>query len=169
MITVEINEAEMQREVVDLIKRFRKLPPEIAKKRMRSAVRKATRPFESALRSRTPYHTGNMMRSLNSKVKVYDHANSGAVVAITGFARGSLKKKRGMFVVSGSGAHAKFVERGTKFRRRKNGASCGQMPAQHITRKTLDANRGPILSAMRSELAAALEKAAADLAKTSGG
>lgn len=163
MIDIDLNDAAIQRQVQDLIKRFRELPTNIAKKRMRSAIRKAIKPFEPTLRANTPYRTGQLMRSIISKVKVYDKPTHGAIVSVIGYARGSLQKRRGQFVVSGSGHHALLVENGTKPRTRKNGGSCGTMPARHMARRTLDATRQPVLSALVSELASALEKATQEI------
>lgn len=166
MFTIDIsNEAQMQREVVEIIKRFRALPKEIAKRRMRAAIKKASKPFEPTLRANTPYHTGSLGRSITTKIRVYDKPTHGAVVAITGYTRGTLKKKRGQFVISGSGSHAIIVEKGTKARYRKNGGYSGVMPARYMTRRTLDATKTQVLSSMRAELAAALEKTAKELAK----
>lgn len=159
----EINDADLQRQVVDLIKKFRMLPKEIARRRLRSVMRKAFKPFEPALRGNTPYRSGTLMRSVTTKIKVYDKPTHGAVVGIGGYARGSLRKKRGQFVVSGSGAHAIILERGTKARTRKNGGSTGVGPARHMLRQTYDALGNPILQTLVTELAASLEKTAAEL------
>ena len=132
---------------------------------MRSAIKKASKPFEPALRANTPYHTGSLGRSITTKIRVYDKPTHGAVVAITGYTRGTLKKKRGQFLITGSGSHAIIVEKGSKGRYRKNGGYSGVMPARFMTRRTLEGTKTPILSAIRSELAAALEKTAKELAE----
>lgn len=165
MIGADINEKQLEREVVAIIRRFRALPKELAGKRMKAAIRKASKPFEPALHANTPYHTGSLSRSIKTKVKVYDKQKHGAVVAVTGYVRGTLKKKRGQFLVTGSGSHAIIVEKGTKLRRKANGASCGTMQGRFMARRTLDSLRGSVLGAMRSELAAALEKTVQELAK----
>jgi len=165
MINVEINEAQMSKQIKDIIAAFLKLPKDIAKKRITAAIRKACKPFEPALRSNTPYRVGSLMRSLKTKSKYYDHGTYGAVAFVAGYTRGTLKKKRGQFVIQGSGSHAILVERGTKPRSRKNGGLCGSMPAHGMAQKTLEATKGQILAAMSANLAAALEKTTKELAK----
>jgi HK97 gp10 family phage protein len=165
MINVEANEAQMQKQVQDLIKSFLALPKDIAKKRMSSAIRKATKPFEPALRANTPYHTGSLMRSIKTKSRLYDHGSAGAICFVAGYTMGTLRKRRGQFVIEGSGHHAIIVERGTKARFKKNGAGCGVMPAKRMAQRTLDSTKSQVLGAMVTELATALEKTAAEYAK----
>ena len=160
MISIDIDEAKLNRQVQGLIKAFGSLPRDLAKKRMRAAIRKATKPFEPALQSNTPYLTGSLMRSIKTKIKVYDKGTHGNIAFVCGYARGTLKKRRGQFVITGSGSHAIIVENGSKLRRRKNGASTGVMPARRMARRTLDGMRGALLSSLTTELAAALEKTA---------
>lgn len=160
MISLELNEAQMQRQVQGLIKAFGSLPRDLAKKRMRAAIRKATKPFEPALQSNTPYLTGSLVRSIKTKIKVYDKGTHGNIAFVCGYVRGTLKKRRGQFVIAGSGSHAIIVENGSKLRRRKNGASTGVMPARRMAKRTLDGMKGSILSSLANELASALEKTA---------
>jgi len=162
---MSVNDAEMQRQIIDIIRRFRALPREIARRRMRQAIRKATKPFEPALRANTPHFTGNLQRSLTTKIRIYNHATSGAAVAVIGYVRGTLRKRRGQFVTSGSGSHAIIVERGTAQRTiRSTGAACGAMPARRMLDRTLGSMQGAILAAIRTEMAAALERTTRELA-----
>jgi HK97 gp10 family phage protein len=165
MINIEADTTQMQKQVQDLIKSFLALPKDIAKKRMSSAIRKATKSFEPALRGNTPYYTGSLTRSIKTKTKLYDHGTYGAINFIAGYTMGTLRKKRGQFIIEGSGHHAIIVERGTKTRFKKNGAACGVMPAKRMAQRTLESTKGQILSAMVTELTAALEKTAAEYAK----
>ena len=166
MISIDIaNDEQVRRQVQGLIKSFGELPRDLAKKRMRSAIRKATKPFEPALQSNTPYLTGSLLRSIKTKVKFYDKGDHGNVAFVGGYVRGTLKKRRGMFVISGSGSHAVIVENGSKLRVRKNGGSTGVMPARRMARKTLDATRQTILSSLVTELASSLEKTAQELGR----
>jgi hypothetical protein len=160
VISIDIDEAKLNRQVQGLIKAFGSLPRDLAKKRMRAAIRKATKPFEPALQSNTPYLTGSLMRSIKTKIKVYDKGAHGNIAFVCGYVRGTLKKKRGLFVITGSGSHAIIVEKGSKLRRRKNGASTGVMPARRMAKRTLDGLKSSILSSLTTELAAALEKTA---------
>jgi len=165
MINATLNEAKMQQQIRDIITAFLKLPKDIAKKRMASAIRKATKLFEPALRSNTPYNSGSLMRSIKTKSKLYDHGTWGAMSFVAGYTMGTLKKKRGQFIIEGSGHHAIIVERGTKSRVRASGGACGAMPARRMAQRTVDSVKGQILSAMVSEMAAALEKTTTELAK----
>lgn len=133
---------------------------------MRAAIRKATRPFEPMLRANTPHFSGNLQRSIKTKIKVYDKPEHGAAVAVVGYVMGTLKKKRGQFIISGSGSHAVIVERGTKPRNKKGTkAFCGSMPPNYMARRTLNAIQGQILNAVKVEMATALEKTSQELAK----
>ena len=162
---MSVNDEEMQRQIVAIIRAFRALPREIAKRRMRQAIRKATKPFEPALRANTPHFTGNLQRSITTKIRVYNHPNHGAAVAVIGYVRGTLRKRRGQFITSGSGSHAIIVERGTSERTiRSTGAACGAMPARHMAERTLGAMQGAILTSIKTELAAALERTTRELA-----
>jgi HK97 gp10 family phage protein len=160
VIGLDVNEQQMQRQVQGLIKAFGNLPRDLAKKRMRAAIRKATKPFEPALQSNTPYLTGSLVRSIKTKIKVYDKGTHGNIAFVCGYARGSLTRRRGQFIVTGSGSHAIIVENGSRLRRRRNGASTGVMPARRMARRTLDGMKQSILSSLANELAAALEKTA---------
>jgi HK97 gp10 family phage protein len=161
-----VNEQQVQRQIVSIITAFRKLPKEIARKRMRAAIRKATRPFEPVLRANTPNSSGNLRRSIKTKIKVYDKPTHGAAVAVVGYVMGTLRKRRGQFVISGSGSHAVIVERGTKPRTKKSTrAFCGSMPANYMVRRTLNSIQGQVLNAVKIEMAAALEKTSQELAK----
>lgn len=165
MISIDVNDMAVQRQVQGLVKAYLALPKDLAKKKMRSAINKASKPFEPVLRSNTPYHTGNLLRSIKSKVKVYDHGTYGAGCFVSGYFRGTLKKKRGQFLVSGSGQHAPIVENGTKPRYTKAGKFCGVMRPRKMAERTLATTKTQILSAMTSELASALEKTAAEYRK----
>lgn len=164
MISVDIqNDEQVRRQIQGLIKAFGQLPRDLAKKRMRSAMRKATKPFEPALQANTPYMTGSLVRSIKTRIKFYDKGDHGNVAFVGGYVRGSLKKKRGLFVITGSGSHAVIVENGSKLRKRKNGSSTGVMPARKMAKRTLDSTKQSILSALVSELAASLEKTAKEV------
>lgn len=163
MISMEWNADEVTDQVKDLIEAYKRLPEKLSKKYLRRAMRTAVSGFEPALRGNTPYRTGSLMRSIRTTLKL--NKKSGGVAAEIGFSRGSLKKKRGQFVVSGSGHHAIIVERGTKDRRRRNGAFCGRMPGRFMLQDTLAAKKSEILSSLSGQLASCLEKAAKELAK----
>lgn len=159
------NYAEFQRDTQYLIEAFRKLPPRLAKKHMTAAMRRAIKPFEPALRDATPYRTGSLRRSIKTITRFYNKADHGAVAAVVGYARGTLKKKRGQFVISGSGQHGIIVEKGTTDRKTSSGRRCGRMPARYMMQSTLNANKSAILSNIETQLAVSLERAAKELAK----
>ena len=160
MIQVDLNDAQLQRQVQGLIRSYRQLPKDVAKKYLRKAMRRALKPFEPALKGNTPYYTGNLLRSIQTKVRVYDKPGSGAVAGVSGYVPKTLRKKRGQFVITGSGSHAIIVERGTNPRKTSSGRACGSMPALRIMERTLSSAKGPIMSTLMAELAAGLEKAA---------
>lgn len=152
------NWGQMERETKHLIDAFRKLPPSIAKKHMQASMRRAVKPFVPALRSATPKDTGNLRRSVKVVVKYYKKADHGSVAGMIGFGRGS-KTKTSM------GNHSSVVEQGTGLRVRKNGASCGKMPAKKMVARTL-ATLGPgILKNIVTELGVGLERAARELSR----
>lgn len=165
MIFFKSNYAEVDGNIKGIINAFRKLPPEIAKKRLAQGMRRAIKPFLPSLQSITPYKTGGLMRSAISKVKFYNKSDHGAVVGLIGFSRKTVKKRKGMFSLEGAGFHSHLVEYGTTGRKRKSGGSTGTMPAANMVRRTLTSQNGLILLSIEQELAKGLEKAAEDLRK----
>jgi len=90
---------------------FRTLPKNISARYLGAALRAASKPATAALRRLTPKGpTGNLKRSIATKVKRY---KSGNAVALVGYqaARGGGSKGRGF--------HQGFLEFGTKRRRTK--------------------------------------------------
>lgn len=159
------NYSEVTSEIKHLIEAFRKLPPDIAKKRMTQGMRKAIKPFLPEVQRNTPQRSGDLMRSAISIVRFYNKSDHGAVAGVIGFSRKKTVKKRGMFVVTGAGFHSHLVERGSKSRQKKNGANCGTMPAYRMVANTLASQKGLILLSIEQELAKSLEKTAEDLRK----
>jgi HK97 gp10 family phage protein len=95
-------------ELTQLREQFKELPKNIAAKHLGAALRKAMAPGQVSLRKNTPKGpTGNLRKSIKTKVKVY--ANDGNAVGIVGYAigKGSL------------GYHQGFLEFGTKERKTK--------------------------------------------------
>lgn len=167
MIDIDVNDLESQ--VKALIDSFAKLPNEVSKKYMRSGLKKPAAEFEDVLRANTPAVSGSLMRSIVSKVKVYDKGTHQNVSAVVGYKRGTLKKKKGMFLVTGSGQHALLVEDGTKGRYTKSGRFTGQSPARRMMFKTFNARKAAVLQNIADGMAKGLEKAAKKLAKTQSG
>lgn len=160
------NYEENSEQIRQLIAAFRKLPPKVAKGRIKQGLRRAIKPFLPALRSATPHRTGGLMRAAISIVKFYNKSDHGAVVGIVGYSRKTVTKKRKGVVTTGAGYHSHLVEKGTKPRQRKSGGSTGSMPAAFMVRDTYAQYKGRILLAVENELAKSLEKAAEDLRKT---
>ena len=95
-------------ELTQLREQFKELPKNIAAKHLGAALRKAMAPGQVSLRKNTPKGpTGNLRKSIKTKVKVY--AKDGNAVGIVGYAigKGSL------------GYHQGFLEFGTKERKTK--------------------------------------------------
>lgn len=151
------NWAAMERETKHLLDAYRQLPPAIAKKHLRAAMRRSIKPFIPILRKETPRRTGNLRRSVKSVVRFYKSAEHGSVAGIVGFGRGGANQRK-------MGNHSAIVESGTKIRRKANGAVCGRMPARLMLQKSMAMNSRAILSNVSSELAFSLEKAARELA-----
>lgn len=146
-----------------LIRAYGQLPVRLARKHMQAAMRRAIRPFAPALRRATPKLTGGLRRSVKTRVKfsnritkTYWGSFSGGVTGTVGFGRGGSSPTR-------MGNHGSIVEAGTKERRRKNGGRTGRMPARHMVRETLAANKAGILSNLEMELGVSLERAIRDV------
>ena len=166
LIVFKTNYSEVNDEIRGIIRRFRELPPAIAKNRIRQGMTRAIKPFLPALRSATPHRTGMLVRSAISIVKFYNKSDHGAVVGCVGFSRKKVVKRRGGFLLEGAGYHSHLVEYGTQSRARKNGGgSTGSMPAAHMVSRTLASQKGLILLSIEQELAKSLEKATEDLRK----
>lgn len=92
----------------------------VAKKYLKAAVNASLKPGVAALKQTTPRGpTGNLRRSVGTKVKLY---RSGNVVGLVGYRTGGSASKPGKGSVrrgSNLGYHQGFVEFGTKPRRTK--------------------------------------------------
>jgi len=151
------------RDIDNLIRAYGQLPIRLARKHMQAAMRRSIRPFAPALRRATPKKTGGLRKSVKVRVKfsnrmtkTYWGSFSGGVTGTIGFGRGGSSPTR-------MGNHASIVEAGTKERVRKSGARTGTMPARHMVRDTLAANRAGILSNLELELGVSLERAVRDV------
>lgn len=156
-IFFKANWAVMERETKHLIDAYRQLPPFIAKKHLRSSMRRAIKPFIPALKNATPRRTGNLRRSVKSVVRFYKSAEHGSVAGVVGFGRGGTNPKK-------MGNHSSIVESGTAARRKVNGANCGRMPAREMLQKTLASHSKSILANVVAELEVGLERAVRELA-----
>jgi hypothetical protein len=159
-IFFKYNWADHYRECGALLEEFRKLPAGIARKYIRSSMRRAIKPFAPALRSATPKgRTGNLRRSVRAIVKFYNKVDHGSVVGIVGYSRGGEKKNQ-------KGNHSSIVENGTAERvQKKTGRRCGVMPARRMCAKTLASHAPAILSIVCAEMTVGLEKAAQEAAR----
>lgn len=107
-------------ELHELRKQLRRFPSNIAAKHLGSALRKASKPGLAALRSEVRANqkgpTGNLRRSITTKVKTYK--KSGNAVALVGFTKAGSGKTSptGGSVQKGKDRafHAGFLEFGTK-------------------------------------------------------
>ena len=165
MITYRLNDAKVDASIKNIMAAFKKLPPEIANKRMKQGMTRATKQFLPTLKSVTPYKTGGLMRSAISKTKTYDRSDRGAVAFIAGFSYRRVTRRTRFGTVEGAGFHAHLVEWGTTGRTRRNGGSTGSMSARHVLTNTLASQQNQILRTIEQELAKSLEKTAEDLGK----
>jgi HK97 gp10 family phage protein len=107
--------------LTELREKLKQFPNVVASKLLASALRKAIKPAEAALRAVTPQGpTGNLARAVNTKVKTY--TKDGAAVGLIGFNRsgkGASRSAAGGSVDAGTDRafHQGFVEFGTKQRR----------------------------------------------------
>jgi HK97 gp10 family phage protein len=107
--------------LTELREKLKQFPNVVASKLLASALRKAIKPAEAALRAVTPQGpTGNLARAVNTKVKTY--TKDGAAVGLVGFNRsgkGASRSVAGGSVDAGTDRafHQGFVEFGTKQRR----------------------------------------------------
>jgi HK97 gp10 family phage protein len=155
---ITLNEAKLQREIADLAKSYQDLPKHIAKKHMVAAMRRSVMKSKgvSILRQNTPpagtrrgrrkkgekaRSTGEMRRSVTTKAKWIGNNKSGAAVAGLGYKYGRASQK------------AIWHEFGTT-----------RMKGIGMMQRTFEQIRGKVASLLAGELAAALEKAAAEKA-----
>ena len=130
---------------------YSQLPPALAKKHVRSALKKAVAPFLPEFRAVAPRRTGGLSKSPIT-VADFDRV-SGNWTARVGY--GMSKKK--------TGYHALLVNNGTKERKTKKGKSTGKGPALHFADSMLASVRSRGLSNLETHLYAALDKATNEL------
>lgn len=154
---LEFRDAFSTGEIAGLIRAFKVLPGTLARKHITAAMRRAVRPLQPAIREATPVATGGLRRSVKTIVRFYSKSNwGGNVVGVVGFGRGGSKPDK-------MGNHSSIVEAGTKERFRKDRRRTGAMPARHMLRQSLAANRESIRANLARELATGLERAAREL------
>lgn len=98
---------------------FRGFRPSLARKHMGAAIRRSLAPGLTALRSNvTRGPTGNLARSITSKVKTYRSGNAVGLVGFVAAGSGKTKSAGGGSVKKGKDRafHAGFLEFGTKER-----------------------------------------------------
>jgi HK97 gp10 family phage protein len=126
---------------------YRKLPPALAKKHIRSALRKTVEPFLPEFRAKAPKKTGALKKSPITKAD-FDRV-SGDWTARVGYGRSKTKR----------GHHAILVNDGTKQRKTKAGKNTGKMPATHFADSLLASVRSRGLNMLETHMYAALESA----------
>jgi len=126
---------------------YRKLPPALAKRHIRSALRKTVEPFLPEFRAAAPKRTGGLKKSPIT-VAGFDRV-SGDWTARVGY--GMSKKKPGYAAL--------LVNDGTKARKTKKGKSTGKGPATGFANSLLASVRSRGMSNLETFLSAALESA----------
>jgi len=134
-----------------LRREYLKLPPALAKKHIRSALRKTVEPFLPEFRAAAPVRTGGLKRSPIT-VATFDRV-SGNWTARVGYGRSKTKR----------GWTAYLVNNGTKERVTKKGKRTGRCPASHFADSLLASVRARGIANLETFLAAALEKATNEL------
>ena len=115
-------------ELAELRKQLRQFPSNIAAKHLGSALRKSSKPAQQALKAEVRANqkgpTGNLLRSVTTKVVTYK--KTGNAVALVGFTKagGGKTTATGGSVQKGKDRafHAGFLEFGTKDRYAKKGS-----------------------------------------------
>lgn len=154
---INVNWRQLLGGMEDIAKGYERLPGHIAKKHLLASMRRSltksgavkllrqnTPPLKTRRGRRKkgekPLSTGEMRRSVMTKARWIGTNKSGAAVAGLGYRYGFASRK------------AIWHEFGTK-----------RMPAKHMMERTFQAVRGPVASSLASELAAALDKAVAEV------
>ncbi len=153
---ISMNSDSLSAQVGALVKAFDNLPKAIAKKHMKSAMKKALKFAVPVLKANTP--KGKAQRGADGKkIKGSSGSLRRAVTVRSKF----IGKNKGGFTVGAIGykhglqsRNAIWVEFGTK----------KGIEPQHFMAKTYDQIRGQVSGELTRELATALEKAAKDLA-----
>jgi len=107
-------------EIAGLVKQLRQFPSNIAAKHLGSALRKASKPAQQALKAEVRANqkgpTGNLLRAVTTKVVTYK--KSGNAVALVGFTKAGTGKSQATKGSVRKGKdrafHAGFLEFGTK-------------------------------------------------------
>lgn len=115
-------------ELRQLQQAFKGFAPSLARKHMGAAIRRSLKPGLTALRGnvkRGP--TGNLSRSITSKVKTYRSGNAVGLVGFVAAGSGKAKSAAGGTVKKGKDRafHAGFLEFGTKERKIKTSSRRG--------------------------------------------
>lgn len=130
----------------ELGQKLETLPAKVAKKIMRPAIRKASKPLAAECKATAPVGpTGNLKASFKvraMKMRGRRRKNSvGIVITSPG---------------SGKAPHAHLVEKGTKPRRTKSGKSTGTMPENPFMQRTAEKTFPTVVQIFTSELATRL-------------
>jgi len=161
---------------------FRDLPPALAKRHIKAAMKRATAPFLPALRRATPRFKGRRIRTAavarDTKGRYLPGSGKKSIVkpgalrrSITTITRFTAKANHGSFYTkvgfsrgAGKGNHALWIEQGTAGRQTKgSGAGRGSVSPRWFLRQTFQAMAPGIQASIGLHLSAALEKAFREL------
>lgn len=153
---ISMNWDRMSREIADLARDYQKLPPHIGKKHMLASMRRAIKEAGGVqkLRANTPpvgtrrgrrkkgekRSTGELRRSVTTKARWIGRNRDGVAVAGLGYKYGWNSRK------------AIWNEYGTTWQK-----------GVAMMQRTFESIRGPVASKLAGQMAAALEKAAAEV------
>ena len=132
--------------LAELGKQLESLPAKVAKKILRPAIRKASKPLAAECKATAPVGpTGNLKRSF--KVRAMKMKGR--------------RRKNGVGVVitspgSGRAPHAHLVEKGTALRRTKKGRVTGVMPANPFMQRAAEKTFPAVVQIFKNELATRL-------------
>ena len=163
MISIDMN-SDLDDQIGELVRAYRELPKNLARKHMRAAVGRAVRPFVKDLRKNTPPLGTKRGRPPKGKARPNRVVFSGGVKKSSGVLRRSVAvrtKAKGWVAYAVLGYRAGFESRKAIWL--EFGTKKGIEP-RRMVEKTMGEVRGKVQANLPKELAHALTKAVKDVA-----
>lgn len=163
MISIDMN-SDLDDQIGQLVRAYRELPKNIARKHMKAAIGRAVRPFIPVLRKNTPPLSTKRGRPKKGKKKAPRVVFSGGVKQSAGVLRRSVAVRtaaKGMVAYAVLGYRAGFESRKAIWL--EFGTKSGIEP-RRMVETTMGQIRGKVQANLPKELAHALTKAVKDVA-----
>jgi hypothetical protein len=154
------------KDIKSLAEGYAKLPKNLQEKHIKAAMNRAFRPFEKDFRQQAPKSGGGLRKSVGTKT--YFARDTRQWVTKVGYMRsaGKVSKKTGKRTGVKQGAHAIFVNDGTKERvKNSTGQSVGVCPPQNFFARIMATITARARPAIEQHLGEALEKAVNEMGK----